>query len=131
LADRGAGQAGNRNLSLVHDSGRPTRRGSGKAVPVVVGFDRLELTTILDLYGKKVAGGEWRDYALDFLKDRAMFSIYRRHSERPQFVIEKYPRLRGRQGQYIVTNSEGRILKRGHELKQVLQVLEPGLVVVR
>lgn len=93
-----------------------------------VGFDRLELNTILGLYGRKVAAGEWRDYAIDFLKDRALFSIYKRSSERPLYVIEKNPRLRARQGQYMVTSQEGRVLKRGHELMNVLRVLELAVV---
>jgi hypothetical protein len=93
-----------------------------------VSFDRRELDTILNLYGRKVAAGEWRDYALDFLKDRALFSIYRRASERPVYVIEKNPKLRARQGQYMVTIEDGRVLKRGHELDNVLRVLELAVV---
>lgn len=94
-------------------------------------FDRHELGALLGLYGRKVALGEWRDYAIDFLRDRALFSIYRRNSERPLFVVEKAPRLRGRQGQYLVTAQDGRILKRGHDLARVLRVLDPELVVVK
>lgn len=93
-----------------------------------VGFDRRELNTILDVYGRKVAAGEWRDYAMDFLKDRALFSIYKRSSERPVYVIEKNPRLRLRQGQYLVLGQDGRVLRRGHELASVLRVLELTLV---
>jgi hypothetical protein len=93
-----------------------------------VSFDRRELDTILNLYGRKVASGEWRDYAIDFLKDRALFSIYRRASERPVYVIEKNPKLRHRQGQYMVTIEDGRVLKRGHELDTVLRVLELAVV---
>jgi hypothetical protein len=93
-----------------------------------VGFDRRELNTILNLYGRKVASGEWRDYAMDFLKDRALFSIYKRASERPLYVIEKNPKLRNRQGQYMVTIEDGRVLKRGHELDNVLRVLELAVV---
>ena len=93
-----------------------------------VGFDRLELNTILGLYGRKVAAGEWRDYAIDFLKDRALFSVYKRASERPLYVIEKNPKLRARQGQYMVLSQEGRVLKRGHELMNVLRVLELSIV---
>jgi hypothetical protein len=93
-----------------------------------VGFDRRELNTILNLYGRKVAAGEWRDYAMDFLKDRALFSIYKRASERPLYVIEKNPKLRNRQGQYMVTIEDGRVLKRGHELDNVLRVLELAVV---
>lgn len=94
----------------------------------MVSFDRRELNTILNLYGRKVAEGEWRDYAMDFLRDRALFSIYKRSSERPLYVIEKNPKLRNRQGQYVVLSQEGRVLKRGHELATVLRVLELSLV---
>ncbi len=93
-----------------------------------VGFDRRELNTILNLYGRKVAAGEWRDYAMDFLKDRALFSVYKRASERPLYVIEKNPKLRNKQGQYMVTIEDGRVLKRGHELENVLRVLELAVV---
>jgi len=93
-----------------------------------VTFDRKELSTILNLYGRKVAQGEWRDYALDFLRERALFSIYKRSSERPIYVIEKNPKLRGKQGQYMVLSQEGRVLKRGHELATVLRILELAVV---
>jgi hypothetical protein len=93
-----------------------------------VSFDRRELNAILNLYGRKVAEGEWRDYALDFLKDRALFSIYKRASERPFYVVEKNPKLRNKQGQYMVIAQDGRVLKRGHELDTVLRVLELAVV---
>ena len=93
-----------------------------------VSFDRKELQTILNLYGRKVADGEWRDYALDFLRDRALFSIYKRASERPLYVVEKNPKLRNKQGQYMVLSQDGRVLKRGHELVNVLRVLELAVV---
>lgn len=96
-------------------------------VPAVT-FDRKELQTILNLYGRKVVDGEWRDYAIDFLRDRALFSIYKRASERPLYVVEKNPKLRLKQGQYMVLSQEGRILKRGHDLSIVLRVLELALV---
>jgi hypothetical protein len=99
-------------------------------IPAVTTFDRKELALILNVYGRKVGQGEWRDYAMDFLKDRAVFSIYARVSERPLFLVEKTPRLRNRQGQYSVTNQQGRILKRGHDLHQVLRVLDPQLAIV-
>jgi hypothetical protein len=91
-------------------------------------FDRKELTTILNLYGRRVAEGEWRDYAMDFLRERALFSIYKRSSERPVYVIEKNPKLRNKQGQYMVLSQEGRVLKRGHDLSTVLRVLELAVV---
>src|SRR3954467_7635727 len=95
-----------------------------------VTFDRRELDRILDLYGRKVAAGEWRDYAIDFLKDRAVFSVFRRSSEMPIYRIEKNPRLARRQGAYSVITVTGLILKRGHELEPVLRVLDPSLSVV-
>ena len=101
--------------------------GSPRQKPYV-SFERRELDTILNLYGRKVAAGEWRDYAIDFLKDRALFSVFRHSSERPIYVIEKNPKLRSRQGQYMVTIEDGRVLKRGHELGHVLRVLELSVV---
>lgn len=116
------------NLSLVH-VGEPQPQPARPAPPVVA-FERRELMLILSVYGRKVASGDWRDYAMDFLKDRALFSIYARVSERPLFVVEKNPKLRNRQGQFMVTNQQGRVLKRGHDLAQVLRVLDPDLMVV-
>jgi len=95
-----------------------------------VTFDRRELNRILDLYGRMVAMGEWRDYAIDFLKDRAVFSIFRRASEMPIYRIEKNPRLARRQGAYSVVSVTGLILKRGHELDRVLRVIDKPLRVV-
>ena len=91
-------------------------------------FDRLELNRILTVYGRMVAAGEWRDYALDFLDDVAVFSIFRRASEMPLFRIEKRPKLRGKQGMYCVIAAGGVILKRGHELAQVLKVFDKKLL---
>ena len=115
-------------LSLVH-AGEPLTNAPSK-IPAIVAFDRKELALILSVYGRKVGQGEWRDYAMDFLRERAVFSIYARVSERPLFIVEKTPRLRNRQGQYAVTNQQGRILKRGHDLGLVLRVLDPQLAVV-
>jgi hypothetical protein len=95
-----------------------------------VTFNRRELDHILNLYGRMVAAGEWRDYAIDFLKDRAVFSIFRRASEMPIYRIEKNPRLTRRQGAYSVISVTGMILKRGHELDRVLRVIEQPLRVV-
>jgi hypothetical protein len=90
----------------------------------VVAFDRRELDQILRLYGRMVADGEWRDYAIDLMKDRAVFSVFRRSSEMPLYRIEKDPKLTRKQGAYSVVASGGMILKRGHELTSVLKVLE-------
>jgi len=100
---------------------------SPATVPQVT-FDRLELNRILTLYGRMVSAGEWRDYALDFLDEVAVFSIFRRSSEMPLFRIEKQPRLRNRQGQYSVVAAGGVILKRGHELAQVLRIFDKKLL---
>lgn len=97
----------------------------------IVSFNRLELSTILNVYGKKVSAGEWRDYALDMQRERAIFSIYRRTSERPLFMIEKNPKLAQRQGQFMVYGMDGRVLKRGHNLATVLRVLDPQLYLVK
>ena len=95
-----------------------------------VTFDRRELSAIMDVYGRKVAAGEWRDYAIDFLRDKAVFSIFRRTSEVPLYRIEKDPALRGRQGAYSVIAATGLILKRGHELHSVLRALDKRLTLV-
>jgi len=87
--------------------------------------------TILNLYGRMVAAGEWRDYAMDFLKDKAVFSVYRRSSEYPLYRIEKSPRLARKQGAYSVVTVTGLILKRGPDLKRVLSVLERKLEAVQ
>ena len=92
----------------------------------VVSFDRRELRDILNLYGRKVAEGEWRDYAIDFSRDRAVFSIFRRASEVPLYRIEKDPKLARRQGAFSVTNAAGLVLRRGQDLARVLGVLDKG-----
>lgn len=97
------------------------------ARPDRVTFDRRELDRILDLYGRMVALGEWRDYAIDFTRDKAIFSIFRRSTEVPIYRIEKDPRLARRQGAYTVVSQTGLILKRGHELARVIAVLEKPL----
>jgi Protein of unknown function (DUF2794) len=89
-----------------------------------VAFDRYELQAIMGLYGRMVAAGEWRDYAMDFLKEKAVFSIYRRTSEMPLYRIEKNPDLRNRQGMYSVHAPGGLVMKRGQELAQVLRVID-------
>lgn len=121
-------QEGPGQLIAFSDAAAPGQAQRLQRQSAVVGFDRRELNTILNLYGRKVVDGEWRDYAMDFLRDRALFSVYKRASERPLYVIEKNPKLRSRQGQYLVLSQEGRVLKRGHELATVLRVLELTLV---
>ncbi|MBC8130892.1 MAG: DUF2794 domain-containing protein [Rhizobiaceae bacterium] len=101
-----------------------------RAVVPIVSFDRRELSEILNIYGRMVAAGEWRDYAIDMLRDRAVFSIFRRTSEMPLYRIEKNPKLARRQGAFSVTAAGGLVMKRGHELGQVLKVFDKGLKLV-
>lgn len=89
-----------------------------------VAFHRTELGVILNVYGQMVSQGDWKDYAIDFLKDKAVFSIYRRASEHALYRIEKTPALKNKQGQYSVIAPGGLIMKRGHDLKTVLRVFD-------
>ena len=101
-----------------------------QVIPNQVTFDRRELTRILNLYGRMVAAGEWRDYAIDFLKDRAVFSVFRRSSEMPIYRIEKNPRLARRQGAYSIVSATGLIVRRGHELDRVLRAIDRSVSLV-
>jgi hypothetical protein len=112
------------------ESWGPERVAAAVPLPSRVTFNRLELNRILNLYGRMVAAGEWRDYAIDFLKDKAVFSIFRRASEVPIYRIEKDPRLARKQGVYSVISAGGLILRRGHELERVLLVIDRKLAVV-
>ena len=91
-------------------------------------FDKRELSIILGVYGRMVAAGEWRDYGISYLRDCAIFSAFRRTAEHPIYRIEKHPKLRHRQGAYMIIGMDGQILKRGHELKSVMRVLERKLI---
>ena len=106
------------------------RRRQRSQAPAQIAFDRRELDAILRVYGFKVGDGEWRDYAIDFLRDRAVFSVYARASEAPLYRIVKEPRLARRQGAYAVIAQQGQVLKRGHDLAQVLRLFakRPKLV---
>jgi hypothetical protein len=95
------------------------------AATTVTAFHRTELAPILALYGRMVAQGEWRDYALTHGRDAAVFAVFRRTAETPLFRVEKRPALRLRQGQYAVLGAEGQVLRRGHDLQQVLKVITP------
>ena len=97
-------------------------------IPEKVAFHRLELAPILKLYGRMVAAGEWRDYGISCLREVAVFSIFKRTAENPMYRIEKRPKLRNKQGMYVVIGTQGQVLKRGHDLKSVLGVLERRLI---
>lgn len=126
------GTEGQGARGAVADFPRGLRSGGRGADGAVVTFDRHELREIFSLYGRRVAEGEWKDYAIDFTASKAVFSIYRRASEVPLFRVEKDPALARKQGCYAIVASTGLVLKRGAELSRVLQVLEPKprLVVV-
>ena len=94
----------------------------------ITSFDRLELMRIMDLYGRMVAAGHWRDYALGHHSDFAVFAAFRRHSERPEVRIEKRPELRLKQGAFALVNEHGLVLKRGHDLSGVMAPLERRLM---
>lgn len=100
----------------------------GGRAPSQVGFERQELTRILDLYGRMVAAGEWRDYAMDFTRECATFAAFRRATEVPQMRLEKRPSLRGKQGMWALFGEQGQVLKRGHDLAGVLAPVERRLV---
>ncbi len=97
---------------------------------VSVFFERRELERLLRLYGRMVAAGEWRDYGIGGLVDAAVFSVFRRSGEAPLYRIEKRPALARRQGAWSVSNQSGHILKRGHELEQVLRIFDKGRLTV-
>ncbi len=118
-------------------SGAGGGSGAGKPGKIVafpgraisqVGFEREELQRILDLYGRMVAAGEWRDYAMDFDKHAASFAAYRRTAERPNARVEKRPSLRNKQGMYTLFGEHGQVLKRGSDLANVLAPMERKLV---
>jgi len=128
-----AGKAASGQVKTGHV--KPGQVGSGpvsanQLTSNQVTFDRAELNRLFGLYGRKVAAGEWRDYAIDFLKDRAVFSVFRRACEVPLYRIEKNPRLARRQGTYSVISATGLIVRRGQELDRVLRALDRSLSVV-
>mgnify|MGYP003633051649 FL=1 len=98
------------------------------AQPGQTGFERQELLRIMDLYGRMVSAGHWRDYAMDFSREAAIFCAFRRAAERPEYRIEKRPALRNRQGMWALIGEAGAVLKRGQELAGVLAPVERKLV---
>lgn len=123
-----------RRLAFAHDQRKPCLMTLQPPIPFhpvapeQVAFHRTELNLLMGLYGRMVAAGEWRDYGLSFLREVAVFSVFKRTAENPIYRVEKRPKLRLRQGQYAVIGVDGQILKRGNDLKQVLRVLERKLI---
>ncbi|CAM5430731.1 hypothetical protein MAUB1S_07289 [Mycolicibacterium aubagnense] len=127
MMDRGGGtEDGEASAILI-----PLQEARRERLDMPVAFERRELDLILRLYGRMVAANEWRDYAIDHLADRAVFSVYRRASEVPLFQIVKDPNLARRQGAFAVVAAGGRILKRGHELARVLGIFDTKLKLVK
>jgi len=124
-------------MSLGPGDSEPSQSAGGETRGVAplapasrVTFERRELDRIFNLYGRKVAAGEWRDYAIDFLRDRAVFSVFRRSSEVPLYRIEKSPKLARKQGAYSVISATGLIVRRGHELDRVLRAIDKSVSLV-
>ncbi len=108
----------------VSGAAAPIASPAHKPAPPMVSFHRTELSQILKVYGRMVAAGEWRDYAIDHAREQAVFSIYRRMGEVPMYRVTKTPKLARRQGAYAVVSAQGIILKRGHDLETVLRVFD-------
>ncbi|MCO6391086.1 DUF2794 domain-containing protein [Aliihoeflea aestuarii] len=125
MNDGGHGAGADSSATLI-----PLHEARRERMELPVTFHRLELDLILRLYGKMVAAGEWRDYAIDHLKDRAVFSVFRRTSEVPLFQITKIPALARKQGAFSVVAANGVILKRGHELARVVTIFDKKLKLV-
>ncbi|HLU91951.1 MAG TPA: DUF2794 domain-containing protein [Pedomonas sp.] len=116
------------NVTPIRPAPPPSRQDG--AAPHQVVFDRQELSKLLGVYGRGVAMGVWRDYAIDMHRQQAVFSIFQRSSDRPEFRVVKQPDLARKQGQYALVAQSGAILKRGHELPNVLRLLERKLLKV-
>ena len=139
--DKKVTKRANRQGALLTDGENEAERSVAALVPFSpsppphatarrISFDRHELNHILRVYGRMVAAGEWRDYAIDHLREKAVFSIFRRTTEMPLYRVEKDPSLARRQGAYAVIAAGGYVMKRGHDLRQVLGVLEKTLKLV-
>ncbi len=122
----GGSEGGDASAILI-----PFNEARRERLDLPVAFERRELEQILRLYGRMVAANEWRDYAIDHLSDRAVFSVFRRTSEVPLYQIVKDPRMARRQGAFAVVAVGGRVLKRGHELARVLGVFDSKLKLVQ
>ncbi|MGO4833137.1 DUF2794 domain-containing protein [Rhizobiaceae sp. 2RAB30] len=127
MTERGSGTEGGDESAILI----PFQEARRERPATPVSFDRRELDQILRLYGQMVAANEWRDYAIDHLSDRAVFSVFRRTSETPLFQIVKDPRLARKQGAYAVVAATGMILRRGHELARVLGIFDKKLRLVQ
>jgi hypothetical protein len=121
--------SGPATVTRLPDPGGSDAANAANSVLSLTRFDRFELEAILKLYGRMVARGEWRDYAIDMNKHQAVFAVFRRSSDVPLYSIIKDLRLANKQGAFSVVAATGLILKRGHDLDRVLAALDkPKLV---
>ena len=125
MTDRGGMEGGDESAILI-----PLYEARRERLDVPISFDRRELSQIFRLYGRMVAANEWRDYAIDHLRDRAVFSVYRRAHDAPLFQIVKDPRLTRKQGMFSVITATGAVMKRGQELTRVLGFFDKRLKLV-
>ncbi|MBD9374676.1 DUF2794 domain-containing protein [Rhizobium sp. ARZ01] len=125
--DLSPGESGAQGSNVIVDL-REYRNGKD---PIPVTFHRRELDAILRIYGRMVGEGEWRDYAIDHTLEKAVFSIFKRSGEMALYRVEKNPKLAAKQGAYSVLNAHGMILKRGHDLAQVLRVFDKALKLIK
>jgi len=116
------------NASIIHIFNKSGLSGNNGGTTSAIYIVRPELTQILNVYGKMVAAGMWHDYAIDTLKDLAIFSIFKRASERPVYRIIKEPALAHKQGMWRITGADGSTLKRGKKLNQLLRYFDRQLV---
>ncbi|MGC6512315.1 MAG: DUF2794 domain-containing protein [Parvibaculales bacterium] len=116
--------SGSRNALTFVGNAYERERQYQKTQPATIMWDKTELNLLLGLYGRRVAAGAWRDYAIDGRKDMAVFSVFKRSQDTPLYRIEKHPALRRRQGMYALVNSHGLILKRGRELDRLLRYFD-------
>lgn len=124
---KAAGGKGQRPQVGAHSGGT----GSSRDAHALVVFDRRELSDIFNVYGRRVAAGDWRDYAIDWGRESAVFSIFRRAAEVPIYRVVKSPRSSRRQGAYSIVTATGLILKRGHDLRRVLEAIDSRLCVIK
>lgn len=112
-----------KTLVVVANAFEREQQRAAKA-PARIMWTRPELSILLNIYGRQVAAGHWRDYAMSDGKEAAIFSMFRRASEMALYKVEKIPALRRKQGQYVLSGMEGRVLRRGHDLEAVLRFFE-------
>lgn len=117
------------NISSISVPGQlPQQGGTNRTRQTAVYFVRQELSQILNVYGRMVAAGHWRDYAIDHLSNHAMFSVFRRASEMPLYRIVKEPGLANQQGAWRILGMDGQVLKRGRQLDQLLHYFDRQLL---